>query len=79
MVLFTGMNLSPLEDVNRRAIDSSRLFTSISGVWRDDITGICYERDYSCIPVGFTDTSYRVDPADYSSVGVFQALTPEQS
>jgi hypothetical protein len=78
MVLFTGMNLSPLEVIDRRAIDTSRLFTSISGVWRDDFTGICYERDYSCIPVWFTDTSYRVDPADYSSAGVFQALTREQ-
>jgi hypothetical protein len=47
------------------------------GVWGDDITGICYERDYSCLPVGYADTADGADPADYSSGGVFQALTPD--
>jgi hypothetical protein len=80
LVQVTGMSLSPLEVVDRHAIDTSRLFACshpYRGVWRDDLTGICYERDYSCIPVGYPDTADGTDTADYSSAGVFQALTPD--
>jgi hypothetical protein len=76
LVPFTGMSLFPLEIVERHAIHFSHLSASTQrGVTRD-FTGICYERDNSCLPVWYPDTSGGINPADDTSGGVFQALIP---
>jgi hypothetical protein len=66
LVQFTGMSISPLEVVERQAIDFFVCSHQRTGVRRDDITGICYERDNACIPVWSPDTADGADSADDS-------------